>query len=55
LDAQAAQKGLFRGHLHDGFVVAVPVQQGLTRELRELGAVAEPVLQELAQQKRLFA
>jgi hypothetical protein len=48
LDAQTAQKRFLRGHLHNGFVVAVSVKQGLARELGELGIGAEPLLKELA-------
>ena len=37
VDADAAQERLFGGHLHDRFVMAVSVDQGLAVELRERG------------------
>ena len=36
-DAEAAQEGFFGGHLHDGFVVAVAVEQGFAVELGQRG------------------
>jgi hypothetical protein len=35
VDAQAAQDGLLGSHLHDGFVMAVAVEERLTVELRQ--------------------
>src|ERR1700719_2226183 len=52
VDADAAQEPLFGGHLHDGLVMAVSVEQRLALELRE-GRVAGVVFQKLAEQKRL--
>src|ERR1700721_2265015 len=50
VDADAAQQRLFGGHLHDGLVMAVTVEQSLAIELRE-GRIAGVVFQELAEQK----
>src|ERR1700688_2970243 len=52
VDAHAAQERLFGGHLHDGLVMAVSVEQSLALELRK-GRVSGVVFQELAEQKRL--
>src|SRR5580692_9514797 len=37
VDAEAAQKRFLGGHLHDGFVMAVAVEQRFAVELRERG------------------
>ena len=55
VDAEAAQERFFGGHLHDGFVMAVSVEQGFARELRELRVGSEFLLEEFAEQEGLFA
>ena len=37
VDAEAAEEGFFGGHLHDGLVMAVSVEQGFAVELRAAG------------------
>jgi hypothetical protein len=55
VDAEAVEKRFFGGHLHDGFVMAVSVEQGFARELRKLRVGREFLFEELAEQERLFA
>ncbi len=54
VDADAVQERLFRGHLHDRFVVAVAVEQGFAIELWERSA-AGIFLEEFAEQECLPA
>jgi hypothetical protein len=37
VDADAVEERFFGGHLHDGFVVAVSVEEGFAGELRQRG------------------
>ena len=55
VDAEAAQERFFGGHLHDGFVMAVAVEQGFARELRAAGRCAQFLFEEFAEQECLFA
>ena len=51
VDAEAAQEGFFGGHLHQGFVMAVAVDEGLSVQAGELHVVT---FQELAEQECLL-
>src|SRR5579872_6445037 len=55
VDAEAAQERLFSGHLHHRFVVAVAVEQGLARKLRERGTSTQFLFEEFAEQESLLA
>ena len=55
VDAEAVEERFFGSHLHDGFVMAVSVEQGLARELREPRVGRKGLLEEFAEQESLFA
>src|SRR5438067_953355 len=52
INAHLFQNGFFVGHLHDRFVVTVPMNQGLARKPGQM-KVLSFALQKFAQQKRL--
>jgi hypothetical protein len=52
VDAEAAEERLFGGHLHNGFVVAVSVEQSLAFEARERAA-GGILFEELREQESL--
>jgi hypothetical protein len=55
VDADAVEEGFFGGHLHDGSVVAVSVEEGFAVELRERGVVVQILFEEFAEEESLFA
>jgi hypothetical protein len=55
VDADAAEERFFGGHLHDGFVMAVAVEEGFAFELREHRVGAELLFEKFAEQEGLFA
>src|SRR5580700_1041330 len=54
VSTRLAQQGFFVGHLHDGFVMTMSVEEYLLRQLRRLIA-RSMLLQEFAEQESLFA
>jgi hypothetical protein len=55
IDAEAVEERFFGSHFHNGFVMAVSVEQGFARELRELRVGSEFLFEEFAEQESLFA
>ena len=55
LNAEATQQRFLGGHLHDRLVMAVAVEHGFARKLRECRAGAELLFEEFAEQESLLA